>query len=170
MALPIECLLPTKLTSPLVSTLASSVANLSRLGFASANASGSGLTQERVCSTRRRRRCRCADTSRDVGTAVDLQQKTRLENKLVECWTKPTGLFMFSDEVCHLAWKVSDVCERPQRTRTRQINVVVLLIAVFCQSAPPSGLTGCLVLSVFSTLFSFLFLAPSLIIMSFCAS
>ena len=131
------------------------VANLSRLGFASANASGSGLTQERVCSTRRRRRCRCADTSRDVGTAVDLQQKTRLENKLVECWTKPTGLFMFSDEVCHLAWKVSDVCERPQRTRTRQINVVVLLIAVFCQSAPPS-VDG---LSCFECLFNSLFLS-----------
>ena len=46
------------------------------------------------------------DTSRDIGEALDLQQRNRVEQKMLECWTKPTGLFLYSDEACALAWKV----------------------------------------------------------------
>jgi hypothetical protein len=32
-------------------------------------------------------------------------QESIVEETMLECWTRPTGLFLFSDEACHLSWK-----------------------------------------------------------------
>jgi hypothetical protein len=44
-----------------------------------------------------------------LATAIDsdvvLLDLQVIENTLTECWTKPTGLFVFNDEACHLSWR-----------------------------------------------------------------
>ena len=42
-----------------------------------------------------------SNSSDDV---VRLDEGKDLHRVFLECWTKPTGLFVYSDEVCHLSW------------------------------------------------------------------
>lgn len=72
----------------------------------------------------RRHACAVVDRANatDDDDVVRLSAGTKLNQQLLECWTKPTGLFVYSDEVCHLAWSVSSLGVDDARAKSERAD------------------------------------------------